>query len=94
MRRALCQLLDPGTVTVQMRDSARTFRGGDLVDLDAVAVPATADRPAATWADVLGDHVQLFDLEKPVAERGSSAKGTTVAAAAQPDGVQTSALKE
>lgn len=64
MRLAKCVLPDGGTIIVQVRErTARTFRGGDTVDLDEVLVPARAaegDRkavPAVTWADALGHHV-------------------------------------
>jgi hypothetical protein len=63
MRRAICRLPEGATIAVQIAETGRTFSAGAEVDLDAVAVPATGDQPAATWADVLGEHVMHFEVE-------------------------------
>lgn len=65
MRRAICSLPEGGTISAHIDESGRTFQRGDAVDLDAIAVAARGDRKAETWADVLGTHVEHFDLETP-----------------------------
>ncbi len=57
MRLMRCTLPPGATITVQGPEVGRTFRGSDTVDMDATAVPASGDRPAQTWADALGHHV-------------------------------------
>lgn len=57
---AICTLPVGGSINVQFTDGGRSFRQGDAVDLDAVIVPATKDRPAETWRDALGKHVSAF----------------------------------
>lgn len=67
MRRAICRLPEGGTITAQIDETGRTFRAGDVVDLDAIAVPARAGRQPETWEDVLGAHAgHHFELEPAV----------------------------
>lgn len=56
MRVVRCTLPEGGAITVQGLDFGRTFRGGDLVDLDALAAPASGARAAQSWGDALGHH--------------------------------------
>lgn len=66
MRMATCTLPEGGTIVVQTAHASRVFRGGERVDLDATAAAAHGDRPAASWADVLGHHVgDHFTIETP-----------------------------
>ena len=73
-----CRLAEGASVTVHVDETGRTFRSGDLVDLEAVAAPARGDRPAFTWRDVLGEHVQHFaplSNDTPTAEQMVAAAG-------------------
>ncbi len=49
--KSICTL---AIVTVAFAEGGRTFRAGDVVDLDAMATPAQ------TWADALGKHAATF----------------------------------
>jgi hypothetical protein len=60
MKTFICTLPPGGSITVGIGDTGRTFRGGDAVDLEAIAVPASKDRPAETWRQVLGEHASAF----------------------------------
>lgn len=68
--QSICVLPPGGSITVGIGDSGRTFRGGDRIDLDAIAVPARENRPAETWRDVLGEHLAAFLDEAPDASLG------------------------
>lgn len=65
MRLAVCTLPEGGVITTYTGETGRSFRAGDVVDLDAVAMPADGDRPAVTWADALGEHVEHFASTEP-----------------------------
>lgn len=67
---SICTLPEGGSVMVHLGDSTRTFRKGDRVDFDAIAVPAKLPakdgekaRPAETWRDVLGEFTAAFEPE-------------------------------
>lgn len=72
---SVCTLPEGGSITVNIGDSTRTFRGGDRIDLGAVAVPATGSRPAESWRDVLIEHAASFAPEAPAdtPKRGAAA---------------------
>jgi hypothetical protein len=80
MRMALCRLPADGAIVVQMLDRSRVFRGGDRVDLEAIAAPAREDRAALTWGDVLGHHVdEHFEIDRPKGSRLKAAADGPVA---------------
>jgi hypothetical protein len=56
VRRVKCVLPEGATIAVHLAETGRMFRGGDEVDLEAIAAPAAGDRPALTWGDALGSH--------------------------------------
>jgi hypothetical protein len=65
-RQVVCALPAGGDITVHVGELTRTYRSGDVEDLDRVlvpAVPATSSdvgRAAVTVADALGAHVEHF----------------------------------
>ena len=74
MRIAICRLPEGVGITVQGADMGRTFRAGDRVDLEAIAVQAAGERPASTWREILGHHVaDHFELEAPARTRRDAA---------------------
>lgn len=63
MRLMRCTLPEGAAIAVQGPEVGRMFRRGDTVDLDAIAVPISGDRPAHTWGEALGHHVdEAFGL--------------------------------
>jgi hypothetical protein len=81
MRTAVCKVPEGSTITVQAGERSRAFSAGDRVDLDALAMPAADGRPAVTWGDALGHHVEdHFDLEtKGTRRRDPEAAAATAA---------------
>lgn len=86
MRRVICTLPEGGDITLHVGELTRSYRRGDVEDLDRVLVPSRPAssgheaRQAVTVADALGEHIEHFE---PVGEDAHAAAPSAVDASAE-----------